>query len=1240
MSTNKYNLGMFFKGIKTYQSDEDKQFKGPEAYQVDDKNIFKGREVETQQLLYMVEHNDWCVCYARSGEGKSSLINAGLIPALWEKRMLPIVIRFDVDTEEGHLKDVDFDYFVWNEIKSINNLTIIDNPIVNPDQSITNKLWWKLRSKDFRVITKDSVYKPVIPVLIFDQFEEVFTKPKKLQWTYKFFEWLEELYRDEIPVNKDKNENYNLNEHYFPKRFKALFSLRNEYVSELDYWSMERFFIPSLKNNRYYLKPLTIAAAKEVTKQLTNWPRGIDEDNVIKAATDDKYKFFEENEESKTGDHPQGPPCVSALILSLVLSKLEESDEFVRQELIEMDGKEYSTSNQKEFMEKLFDHIYEEALFHSGVGLKSSLRDRLEEKLIDDNGRRKRPSVKDLEKEKDIAKVIKQLKEKRIVCINNGEVELSHDSISATVARHRTQRLKQLERQREIAFLVPTLFLLFVANVFGIRFILEETTLLYIESNDFRWIYWIFEGINFIYIPLLIVSFVKNTKKTRWLSLIGFICNLILLFLLRKEELWSDTNVICFATTIIPLAFFLLSWLYKQSLSLPVLKTVLNNVPFLVYLFSILLFTFIECIWGDFYSISLFPTASFWGVIILPPLACYITTKIIKSQSSNVDKDYKLQKRVIKILPHASYLCALSLLACDTAYWLHRLPSSTIIILIVCIFVYYLCFCFKRTTTSQRVMLVFSNFIFFSLVYMANLGYNPLKICYNSAKFVYNWTIVYSEENGKWGVLDAINGDTIIPCVMERDNFQTGAGICEIKVDTCMNVNLSNIESDLYPTNRTIDSLINISYNKSPDGSFVYDARAQTATGRFWVLSKLEELLKKKEGIKEEPETSTDSLIELYSAKAFRELRNANLYFLLKHQAYTLNDIPSFNKLDSLQFCKYEYVLEKTLGSNDKIDLTDTGFHEVNRALARTFLLCAIKDMVNKQELNGLFTMMTLYSYLYFAEDDSWLTNYKGQFNLSQGGMTQTDFYISGKDFKDKAYSYYYMFLQIVSIDIWVSFRNCANMIKLQERIDASFSKLLSDENLNKARNLSAKRPKMDASQLFANVNTNKDNKGNFVNSFLQNMERIKGYYKEHDKWTKDISQYAKQTKTRVDQMLTDMDRLHVGYISDDSFERINEKTSIAFISYIERYPMSPYNMGFIRILQALYSSGFYRGYDMNEKVMKVGALVEKNKDLSYQLMKEYLRDVNKMKDEKERLETLSRLMQGVIEANQKFNSK
>ena len=107
------------------------KYKGPKFYQESDKDVFFGREEETKKLYYLVENSDFSVCYAESGEGKSSLINAGLSPMLRKNRFLPIRILFSDDvflTDIKLLKEDIYElcnisdgYYGKSRLNSLNN---------------------------------------------------------------------------------------------------------------------------------------------------------------------------------------------------------------------------------------------------------------------------------------------------------------------------------------------------------------------------------------------------------------------------------------------------------------------------------------------------------------------------------------------------------------------------------------------------------------------------------------------------------------------------------------------------------------------------------------------------------------------------------------------------------------------------------------------------------------------------------------------------------------------------------------------------------------------------------------------------------------------------------------------------------------------------------------------------------------------------------------------------------------
>jgi HEAT repeat protein len=64
---------------------EAKPYKGPESYQGEDEDVFFGRDAEADQLIAKILSSRFTVVHAQSGAGKTSLINARIIPGLEAK---------------------------------------------------------------------------------------------------------------------------------------------------------------------------------------------------------------------------------------------------------------------------------------------------------------------------------------------------------------------------------------------------------------------------------------------------------------------------------------------------------------------------------------------------------------------------------------------------------------------------------------------------------------------------------------------------------------------------------------------------------------------------------------------------------------------------------------------------------------------------------------------------------------------------------------------------------------------------------------------------------------------------------------------------------------------------------------------------------------------------------------------------------------------------------------------------
>src|SRR5678816_3921581 len=75
--------------------DLDHPWPGPDSFRTQDAAFFRGRDGEIKQLLQLVRRERSVVLYGASGLGKTSLINAGLIPRLGDDYFaVPIRISY------------------------------------------------------------------------------------------------------------------------------------------------------------------------------------------------------------------------------------------------------------------------------------------------------------------------------------------------------------------------------------------------------------------------------------------------------------------------------------------------------------------------------------------------------------------------------------------------------------------------------------------------------------------------------------------------------------------------------------------------------------------------------------------------------------------------------------------------------------------------------------------------------------------------------------------------------------------------------------------------------------------------------------------------------------------------------------------------------------------------------------------------------------------------------------------
>ena len=182
-------------------------FKFLDAYTREDRNIFFGRDIETDDIFRKFYSSKLLLVYGKSGTGKSSIINCGLVSRIPSEDIYAISIRCGPKAYGNFL----------SEIKKYSR-TGLTSPIE---------------------ILEDIFYEHSKPVtLIFDQFEEIFILSDK--------EERKMLAREISSILKSR------------LKINIILIIREEYFANLTEFE---FFIPGLYNNRVRIERMNRAAA-------------------------------------------------------------------------------------------------------------------------------------------------------------------------------------------------------------------------------------------------------------------------------------------------------------------------------------------------------------------------------------------------------------------------------------------------------------------------------------------------------------------------------------------------------------------------------------------------------------------------------------------------------------------------------------------------------------------------------------------------------------------------------------------------------------------------------------------------------------------------------------------------------------------------------------------------------------------------------------------------------------------
>ena len=152
----------------------------PFADDPNDQRLFYGRDEEIDTLFHRVCAARLLVLFGKSGLGKTSLLQAGVFPKLRERHLLPIPVRLNIPDSPLAIIKASAD-------EACRNTGIDYTP------GIGETLWEFFKTAMF---WKGEIL--LRPVLVFDQFEEIFTLKNAEERTALARE-LGDLFRGTLP---------------------------------------------------------------------------------------------------------------------------------------------------------------------------------------------------------------------------------------------------------------------------------------------------------------------------------------------------------------------------------------------------------------------------------------------------------------------------------------------------------------------------------------------------------------------------------------------------------------------------------------------------------------------------------------------------------------------------------------------------------------------------------------------------------------------------------------------------------------------------------------------------------------------------------------------------------------------------------------------------------------------------------------------------------------------------------
>ena len=405
---------------------------GLESYSVKDSNRFYGRDHDIEIVSNSIYDNFITTIYGISGAGKTSLINAGITPALKGKGYLPIRIRLSHKSAESY--DMQIINAICSAVESVDGEVEFEGHIDLESIHENEKLWFFLHTRKFW--SHDNY--PIKPVLFIDQFEEIFTQNSEGEKISNFFESINSVQHTTPPaftrqlLEEDASAYTELNMNIS----RIVLIIREDFLARLEDYS---YGIAALRRNRIGIKRMNGSQALDVI--LKPNPDIVTTDGAIRILSKVSGKEVTFSEKSLA------QLSIDTSILSLFCSELY-------QRAVETGNAAITVDLIEEFGNDIIAKFYSDNMSH----VDPALAEYLERHLLTSSGFRNSVAYEDITipkvSKEVVSKGLELLTEKRILRIEDVDgvvrVEFTHDVLCKVAKAHRASIKEESEKKRTL----------------------------------------------------------------------------------------------------------------------------------------------------------------------------------------------------------------------------------------------------------------------------------------------------------------------------------------------------------------------------------------------------------------------------------------------------------------------------------------------------------------------------------------------------------------------------------------------------------------------------------------------------------------------------------------------------------------------------------------------------------------------------------------------------------------------